>query len=89
MPIATTQNKDVDQAKLLPEDMSQSMEQLQLWCALNSVAQVTTRAHTETLGSVLEPVACLDSGEPHNSRSHTDMGGLYYHLGPECHPGCL
>lgn len=44
VPRATTQNKDVDLAKLLPEAMSGFIAQLQPVSALNSVTQVDTRA---------------------------------------------
>ncbi|MEJ1277626.1 serine (or cysteine) peptidase inhibitor clade I member 1 [Cricetulus griseus] len=44
----TTQNKDVEQAKLMPKAMSGSVAQLQLGSGLNSVAQITTKDHTES-----------------------------------------
>lgn len=47
MPGTTPQNKDVNQAKLLPESMSGSLAQLKMGFALNSVAQVVTGAHAK------------------------------------------
>lgn len=45
--IATTQTKDVDQAKLLSEGMSGFMVQWELGSALNSVAHFITTAHKD------------------------------------------
>lgn len=92
MPRATTQNKDVDLAKLLPEAMSGFIVQLQPVSASNSVAQVATRPY-RGLRSGQESAALVESGVggyAHCSRSHTNMGGLHYHPGSGCHlgPGC-
>ena len=61
--VATTQTKNVDQAKLLPEAMSGSMIQWQLVFALNSVVQFITRAqkNVHDMGMILN-----------HSRGHTD-----------------
>lgn len=49
MPREITQNKNVSEAKVLPEILFGSVTQLQWGSALNSVAQVVTKAHTEAL----------------------------------------
>lgn len=58
-----------------------SVVQLQLGSWLKSVAQVVTRAHTETwdLGSCLQP--CWSLGTLSHQGS-TDLGGLCCHTGP-------
>lgn len=48
MPGATTQVKNVDQTEVLAEAMSRPM--LQQGSALNSVAQLATKTHTEAQG---------------------------------------
>lgn len=76
MPRATTWNKDVNQAELLPEAMSRSGAQLQLGSVLNSVAEVATGTHKEVWDLDLEPTIWTESAAGVESGGHATSGAV-------------